>query len=224
MMSKPSLGDQRDFIKHYGFTEDEFNSTGLAWDDMKKIYDLHCDSREELQMTGEHISKLIATIPDVHSIKIRVKNPERLVRKIIHKKIDKPDREFSVANYREQITDLVGVRALHLSKDQWLPIHQYVEQEWGFDLEKPIAYIRRGDSDLLSKQFKKCGCDVQEDPLGYRSVHYLIPFPVRKKTAVAELQVRTLFEEAWSEIDHRLRYENSSINSHVEKFHIFSTV
>ena len=41
---------------------------------------------------------------------------------------------------------------------------------------------------------------------GYRSVHYLIKVESEKTPTIVELQVRTLFEEGWSEIDHLVRY------------------
>ena len=42
---------------------------------------------------------------------------------------------------------------------------------------------------------------------GYRSVHYLVSIDITKVLNISvEIQVRTVFEEAWSEIDHIMRY------------------
>lgn len=152
-------------------------------------------------MIADHIRQ----VPAVHSLKLRAKSPEHLVEKIIRKRLEKPDIEITPENYPTVITDLVGVRALHLFKDDWKPIHDVVTKTWDLH-ETPLAYIREGDSKDVREQFEAAGCNVQEHPHGYRSVHYLIISKPTKETVITELQVRTIFEEGWSEIDHRIRY------------------
>jgi len=61
----------------------------------------------------------------VHSVKYRIKEPEGLIAKIIKKKLEEPNREITSQNYFHQITDLIGVRALHLFKDHWPFIHRF---------------------------------------------------------------------------------------------------
>jgi putative GTP pyrophosphokinase len=46
--------------------------------------------------------------------------------------------------------------------------------------------------------------------MGYRSVHYILDSSLTKKTRKVELQVRTIFEEGWSEVDHKIRYPRIS--------------
>ncbi len=47
---------------------------------------------------------------------------------------------------------------------------------------------------------------------GYRSVHYLVELNfTQDSTTIAEIQVRTIFEEGYGEIDHRLRYSHQEI-------------
>ncbi|MCK6650659.1 MAG: hypothetical protein L6Q66_13455, partial [Bacteroidia bacterium] len=45
-----------------------------------------------------------------------------------------------------------------------------------------------------------------EHKFGYRSIHYIVETQPTKSKYFAEIQVRTIFEEAWSEIDHTVRY------------------
>src|SRR5205085_5434282 len=71
--------------------------------------------------------------------------------------------------------------------------------------EKPVANYRDGDSVDYKKKFEEVGCDVKEHPFGYRSIHYIVETKPAKKIYFAEIQVRTIFEEAWSEIDHTIR-------------------
>jgi hypothetical protein len=79
-----------------------------------------------------------------------------------------------------------------------------------WDLEgEPLAYVREGDSDEYRDLFKEQGCNVENHRLGYRSVHYILNVAPTKAAQFVELQVRTIFEEGWSEIDHRFRYPHN---------------
>jgi ppGpp synthetase/RelA/SpoT-type nucleotidyltranferase len=112
---------------------------------------------------------------------------------------------ITVDNYKTKITDLIGLRALHLFKDEWLELHNRISAEWG-TAEKPTANYRKGDHPDLLDAYRNSGCQLQENERGYRSVHYLIHTQPGKQKVTAELQVRTLYEEAWSEIDHLYLY------------------
>ena len=193
------------FLEKYNISEDDFNKTKLQWDNLMKIHDDFISMSEELQIVGDFISKCLNKVYAVHSIRQRIKNPEHLVEKIIRKKIDNPEREITLENYTEQITDLIGIRVIHLFKEDWENIHDFILNKWEI-VEQPIAYIRKGDSDELSEKFTERGCKVKDHEYGYRSIHYTIKLQPNKRTFIAEIQVRTIFEEGWSEIDHRIRY------------------
>ena len=75
--------------------------------------------------------------------------------------------------------------------------------------ETPQINIRRGDYNVaqLQESISELNCEIVVRDHGYRSVHYLIGIPVtRNDEILVEIQVRTVFEEAWSEIDHLMRY------------------
>lgn len=78
--------------------------------------------------------------------------------------------------------------------------------------ENPKANIRAGDDDKLQEKFKEHNLEIVNHPFGYRSLHYLIKSKPDKQEVVAEIQVRTIFEEGWSEIDHRIRYPYDTDN------------
>jgi putative GTP pyrophosphokinase len=203
--SPPYDINRQEFFQKYNISEIAFRQTGLAWDTLEWIYAKHMASFDSLRATGNYIVEQLRQVKAVHSIKIRVKNPEHLVEKIIRKCSDQKNLKITPDNYEGYITDLVGIRALHLFKDEWLPIHEFVCKTWELK-EKPIANVREGDSENIRQQFKEHGCKINVHPFGYRSVHYLLNSQPSKRTVIAELQVRTLFEEGWSEIDHQVRY------------------
>lgn len=66
--------------------------------------------------------------------------------------------------------------------------------------------------------FRSNGFEVKVHPAGYRSIHYVFESHPNKRKLVTEVQVRTIFEEGWSEIDHKIRYPNFSDNKLVGYF------
>ena len=70
----------------------------------------------------------------------------------------------------------------------------------------------------MKKRFEEEGFEVRNHPAGYRSVHYVIESSPVKRKIITEIQVRTIFEEGWSEIDHKVRYPNFSDNDLIRCF------
>ena len=66
--------------------------------------------------------------------------------------------------------------------------------------EKPKAHIRNGDARDIYEKLLPPDC-VIDDKI-YRSVHYIIKY----EGVYLEIQVRTLFEEGWGEVDHAILY------------------
>lgn len=209
--------DKKDFLLCHSFSDEEFKEAGLDWGLLEAICSSHTSNIPQLQTTADYISQRLRQIPAVHSLKVRIKHPEHLIAKIIRKKLDHPELQVTLENYPEFITDLIGIRALHLFKDEWQPIHDFVITTWELN-EKPIAYLRDGDPKPVFRSFQDRGCNVQEHAFGYRSLHYLIKSQPAKSLHLAELQVRTLFEEGWSEIDHQVRYPRVTDNPHLSEF------
>jgi ppGpp synthetase/RelA/SpoT-type nucleotidyltranferase len=133
-----------------------------------------------------------------------VKNVEHLIEKIIRKKIKNPTREITLGNYKAQITDLMGIRILHLFKEDWIAIHEFIQTQWE-TIGQPLAFVREGDDTNYLKIFQEKSCKISKEK-PYRSVHYLVRSQPCKEAYIAEIQVRTLFEEGWSAIDHEVAY------------------
>ncbi len=192
------------FLQKYNIDNNEFISTGYKWGDLCKIMEDYEKSISSLNTASNFIYETLRKAKSIHSLKVRIKNAESLIAKVIRKKIDK-NITITLENYQEMILDLIGVRALHLYKEDWPLIHDFIMDTWEV-IERPCANVREGDSKKILKIFKEKGCDVKPHPFGYRSVHYTVEFQPEKKKCFAEIQVRTIFEEGWSEIDHKVRY------------------
>ncbi|WP_052273526.1 RelA/SpoT domain-containing protein [Flavihumibacter solisilvae] len=207
---KPTLMlSQEDFLKKYNISEDRFTESGLDWNELASIYSDYSEYMTGLEPTAQFVMNLLMKAKDVHSVRYRIKNPEHLIDKIIRKKLNDPTLNITVSNYKKEVTDLIGLRALHLFKEDWARVHDYINQKWN-QHEQPTANFRKGDleKDGLNYFIEK-GCRLNEHKFGYRSVHYVIEVQPIKEKILIEIQVRTIYEEAWSEIDHTIRYPNN---------------
>jgi putative GTP pyrophosphokinase len=144
-------------------------------------------------------------LPVIHSIKSRVKAPDHLREKILRKSTE--ESPITKENLFTRITDLAGVRVLHLYQEQFSTIHAEIlnnvniEKEWAF-VEPPVAYTWDRESiDFYQKLGLKCNFKESH----YTSIHYIVK-PNLESKFCCEIQVRTLFEEIWGEIDHSINY------------------
>jgi putative GTP pyrophosphokinase len=129
-----------------------------------------------------------------HSIKVRVKSLPSILEKIIRKK-------YSPS--LGQLTDLVGIRIICLYTSH---VDKIVE--------------------LVKKEFNTCEIvdkrpSHDEPKFGYSSVHLVCNFCETARvtlpeyshvgTTAFEIQVRTILQEAWSEIEHELIYKSETV-------------
>ena len=163
---------------------------------------------------------IVSVIPldVVHSVRYRIKEPSHLVNKLVRKCLghdNKPARRITkdnLFNLDNGVTDLGGVRALHLYRHQWRAIHRHLNSKIpGFKLKQREAFIPL-DEDIPSYNsrtklegfFKKEIFKRQDTQ--YISLHYTFEYDTPGPPIYIECQVRTLFEEGWGEIDHELHY------------------
>lgn len=223
------------FLRKYNITKELFQSAGISWEELCEIYDDFVLKKDEKYQTimDEFLDTYLKDINKekseeeekvrIHSVRSRVKNPEHLLAKIIRKKQEnhKKYKNLDKSNYEKFVTDLIGIRCLVLFKADWQGFHYYILSKFDnnveyyirdslldFDdddthfyiAEKPKVHIRNGDArDIYDEVLPP---DSVIDGKVYRSVHYIIKY----KGVYLEIQVRTLFEEGWGEIDHAVVY------------------
>ena len=176
----------------------------------EKLHDLRIFMDGVVRYIGEHPDLNKSGQPAVHSFKSRIKDREHLREKLYRKSLESDP--ITEENLFLRITDLAGVRILHLFQAEFIAIDNVVRKrvtggDWVLS-ERPKAYTWDPDS---VKFFKRFDLDVSEKPTSYTSVHYLLR-PRVDSPICCELQVRTLFEEIWGEVDHRINYPNKSGN------------
>ena len=170
--------------------QSKFHDIDLFRDNIARFFETHPDLAQSAQI--------------VHSIKSRMKDLQHLREKIQRKsEIEAP---ITPENIFDRITDIAGVRVLHLYQAQFPQIHRAISQkldsqDWILH-EQPKAYTWDPESqDFFANQ----GLSVEVKESLYTSIHYVIK-PRENSPVSCEIQVRTLFEEIWGEIDHLINY------------------
>ncbi len=179
---------------------------------------------EEIQ--AEFI-KAINKIQGVHLTSNRIKDKKSLLVKLIEKKykegmsVSSKYNKLRPDNYYDIVTDLIGMRMIINYRGKWEEIHDAIlsifpyvidsedslplahKASLSFIAEPPIAYYAEGD---CISQYVKKNIEASQHPKGYRGLHYIISY----KDVYIEVQVRTIYDEAWSECDHRYIYKHEA--------------
>jgi putative GTP pyrophosphokinase len=159
-------------------------------------YDQECQSYTEFTVT---IEKLIRQLLQeygirVHSVSSRVKSRDSL-----KKKIEKANNDYRTF---DEITDIAGLRIITYFEADVNIVAQMVENEFNINTDLSV-----NKQDLLDP-----------DRFGYLSVHYIAKLP-SSRTALTEykryvkcqceIQIRSILQHAWAEIEHDLGYKST---------------
>jgi putative GTP pyrophosphokinase len=179
-----------------------------------RLVDHYVSNQDDYEVFLDQVLTLVTRCkplrPHVHSFKGRVKDPTHLKDKLIRKMLDakkKKERvDITEDNLFTKINDLAGIRILHLYTRQMDKInfalkHLLEEAQYPL-LEGPEA---RTWDDESRRYFTDIGIATKDSPSLYTSVHYVIEANSRTKYT-CEIQVRTLMEEVWGEVDHTINY------------------
>lgn len=225
------------FLEKYNIAKDLLLDSGISWEELTYIYDDFNKKRDEKygKILDDFLTTYLKDIDTekvkIHSIHSRVKDSEHLLAKIVRKKQENHIKYSNLDkfNYEKFITDLIGIRCLVVFKTDWQGFHRYIlsrfeneeryyikdsvkdfdsDENHFYIAERPKVHIRDGDARDIYEELLPP--DSILDGKVYRSVHYIIKY----KGIYLEIQVRTLFEEGWGEIDHRLvfpYYQNDKV-------------
>ncbi|HEY5021560.1 MAG TPA: RelA/SpoT domain-containing protein, partial [Gemmatimonadaceae bacterium] len=147
---------------------------------------------------AESILRSALTHVAVHQITSRAKSVESFGKKAARPAPDDP----KLPKYRtpmEQIRDKAGVRVV-----------TFVLR----DIAKVEAVVRQQFDEL--ERIDKFDAHVEKGSVGYRSIHYIVrlrddrtSLPEYSEFAglAAEIQIRTILQHAWAEMEHDIRYK-----------------
>jgi putative GTP pyrophosphokinase len=144
---------------------------------------------------------------EISKIEGRVKDREECIQKFNRKY--RPTLESSETPYaiRERISDLIGIRVVCLYEDQIRTLHETL-----------------GDNQfkVLATTDKIANIENTEASFGYKGLHLdlilsearaAMPEYRRYAAIPFELQLRTIVQDSWSVLDHKIKYKKSIPNS-----------
>jgi putative GTP pyrophosphokinase len=138
----------------------------------------------------------------IHSVQTRVKDPASFGQKASQPSDTNPS-EPKYPSPLADITDLAGLRVIAFFPKAIEEIDKIVYEEF--------EVIERSDKGAKL---------LEEEKFGYSSVHYLVRLPAKRSSlpeyekfsqTIAEVQVRTILQHAWAEIEHDIQYKSTSV-------------
>ena len=133
-----------------------------------------------------------------HSIDARAKEIDSFERKLRN---TGEDGELKYSGPLSEITDLAGVRVIVYTIDDISVVTEFVDKHFSILEKRDVGEER-----------------VEKGNFGYQSIHYLIkltderialPEFLTYRDLICEIQVRTVLQHAWAEMEHDIQYQGS---------------
>jgi putative GTP pyrophosphokinase len=170
-------------------------------------YNKILDLIEAILRTAQDIKKV-----PIYSTKRRVKTVNSVYLKT------KRDKAESLSG----INDFAGFRILALFEQDLLDIHRGIIEDLckaGFEL-KEFRFFNWKENDELIISMKDIisnicpgGINIVPRPKDYKSIHYLFTY----NSYFVEIQLRTLLQDVWAELEHALSYKQINVHPHIKK-------
>ncbi|HWI40320.1 MAG TPA: (p)ppGpp synthetase [Verrucomicrobiae bacterium] len=141
-------------------------------------------------------------VGEVTKIEGRIKDREECIGKFHRKYQSQLEADEQPYEIRDFITDLIGIRIVCLYHDQ-IPL---------------VSEMLRRDFRILDVTDKIAAVESTEDSFGYKGLHMdlalndrrgAIPGLQRFADIPFEVQIRSLIQDAWSVLDHKIKYKKS---------------
>ena len=172
----------------------------------KTATEQYAKKRELYKEFASEIEKILSEAIETHNLKIneiqsRAKDEKSFGKKAMTANEQNPE-EPKYKDPMSDITDLAGVRVITFFPSTVAEVCQLIQEE--FEVTERVDHTATAE---------------REQRLGYLSVHYLVRLAgnrtklseYRKFSGlVAEIQVRTVLQHAWAEIEHDIRYKSTS--------------
>lgn len=205
------------FFAKYSITDEHLEKAGVTWDLIGDIYASYFTSFTEKWWNADVLEPMLHffetfTGSDIHFVRARVKDPERVVLKLINlaQEMTAAGKPVSInkENYFEFVKDIIGVRLIYLFSSDWIKIHERVLQKYGKRIQGvPIAYVGLDDPKDFKEIFESYGCKVESNSMDARLIEYDLKLPDSSGNLFpVEIQARTIFEEAATEVSTALQY------------------
>ena len=97
-------------LKKYPYLEKQMMKYKINFENLQEIYSDYINYKNSYENQASFIANILRSQSMVHSVKSRIKDPERFIEKIIRKTEDRKNKygdefQFSVDNYKNEIND-----------------------------------------------------------------------------------------------------------------------
>lgn len=165
--------------------------------EIEKRYESYRPAFNEILEKIENLLKQRIDLPSKPTYKARIKSFPSYYKKILRQKA----KESAESNTLVTLTDMIGIRVICAFVEDLALVEKQVVAS--FDVKE----IERKGAEQSFKEF------------GYESVHILVSIPENclpasglsdelKENLVCEIQVRTILQDAWAEVEHELIYKS----------------
>ena len=172
------------------------------------------NNRYRFDIVANNLVDCLSKDPDltqsIHFIKSRIKDSQSLADKLVRLAQADPPEPVDASNIFDRVPDLAGVRIIHLYNDQLAKLHPRIleildENQYRL-VGEPVAYCWDIENE---DRFHDLGLRTERDVSMYTTVHYDVQTS-QKSPITCELQVRSLADEVWGEVSHRVNYPTES--------------
>jgi GTP pyrophosphokinase len=186
----------------------------------RKFYDKNRPLFEETK-TGylRAISTLIeqSEVGEVTKIEGRIKDREECIKKFHRKYQSKLEADEQPYEIKDYLSDLIGIRIVCLYEDQIAVVSE----------------LLKGHFMIIDVTDKIAAIESTEDSFGYKGLHMdlapneeMISLPKNQAFTVPpfEVQIRSLIQDAWSVLDHKIKYKKSIPNDLKRRINLLSAL
>ncbi len=190
----------------------------------KRTFRKHYDKNRHLFEEAKNayirtINTLIrqSNVGEVTKIEGRIKDKEECIKKFHRKYQSKFEADEQPYEIKDCLSDLIGIRIVCLYEDQVAVVSEVLKKHFHIiDVTDKIAAI-----------------ESTEDLLGYKGLHMDLELRdemacLPKFQAFAELsfevQIRSLIQDAWSVLDHKIKYKKSIPNDLKRRINVLSAL
>lgn len=169
--------------------------------------DYYNDNEQRLDQAKEAFLTLLGSLlahaeMGVAAATGRIKDREESIKKFMRKYQGDLERSGTPYEIKDHITDLIGLRLVCLYEDEIEPIGQLLREHFDvIDVTDKTAEIE-GTENAFG--YKGLHLDLRLDAARGAMPEYQLfaPFPF-------ELQIRTVIQDSWSTLDHKIKYKKS---------------
>lgn len=179
----------------------------------QKFRDYWNENHETLEQGKDAFVAIIRSLLtddfDVSTVFGRIKEREEAIKKFCLKYQDDLEKENVAYEIKDHITDLIGLRVVCLYEADVVKIKDVLSNEF----------------DVIEVTDKIKDVEAKEDSFGYKGLHVDLKLRAprigmkeyqRYSDLRFEVQIRTIVQDAWSVLDHKIKYKKS-IPHHIKR-------